>query len=39
MGIKTVVLPYANLKGLDEKPEGVELIGVKSIKEATDKVV
>ncbi|MBQ1916748.1 MAG: DNA repair protein RadA [Lachnospiraceae bacterium] len=39
MGIKTVILPYANLKGLDEIPEGVELIGVKGIKEAVDKIV
>ena len=39
MGIKTVVLPYANLKGLDETPEGIELIGVKGIKEASDKIV
>ncbi|MQN00537.1 MAG: DNA repair protein RadA [Lachnospiraceae bacterium] len=39
MGIKTIILPYANLKGLDEIPDGVELIGVKEIKEAADKVV
>lgn len=39
MGIETVILPEANLKGLEDIPEGVELVGVRGIREAVDKVV
>ena len=39
MGVKTIVLPESCLSSVEEIPAGVELIGVKGIREACDKVI
>lgn len=39
MGVRTIVLPESAVGSIDNVPDGVELVGVKGIREACDKVV
>ena len=39
MGVRTIVLPESAVGSIENVPDGVELVGVRGIREACDKVV